>query len=97
VLRHVRREQVLGEVVERGDQRHRPERGAAVEGGLLEAAHLEAAPARHPHGAHVERDAHAEEGEHSGVERDRHALDCDAQQCFRPWTCESARAPAQTT
>ena len=84
MLGHVRREQVLGQVVERRDQRHRPERHARVEGGLLEAADLEAAPARDAHRADVEGHADAEEGEHSGVERDGHAIDCDAPRCCCP-------------
>ena len=46
VLGHVEREQILGERVDRRDQRDGPERHAAVEGGLLEAADLEAAAAR---------------------------------------------------
>ena len=70
VLRHVERQQVLGERVHRREQRDRPERDAAVEGACWKRRDLEAAPARDAHGAHVERDADAEEDEHPGVERE---------------------------
>ena len=54
VLRHVRRQQVLGEPVDRREQPDRGERDAAVPGDLLPERHVVAARAQHVHGAEVQ-------------------------------------------
>ena len=83
VLRHVEREEVLGERVHGRHERDDPERRARVEGDLLEAGHLEIAAPADAHGAHVEADADRDEGRARPGRARRTHRDCGGPRCFR--------------
>ena len=71
--------------------------GARVEGRLLEAGDLEVAAAADAHGAHVEADAHRDEGEHARVEREGHTEIVAVRDAFATWRCRSGAAARRTT
>ena len=86
VLRHVGAQQVLGELVHRGEQRGCPEGDPGEEGRLLERRDHEPALPGDAHGAHVQRDREGQQGKDAGIEPAGHELDSGIRPRGRPTT-----------
>ena len=97
MLGHVRADELVGSRVGRSEQGERLAGHAEPPPGLLAGRHAIAAPAEHPHGAHVQDAEDQQHDHHAGIEDERHCLHFARSRHPRPGSGSSRNIPRETS